>query len=309
VLFLNLVLVVQETTYDMNDWPEPLFLEKLEFIFSMVYVTECGLRLSVYSWSHYKASHTNKFDFLCTWMLACTSVLEEFYASGIARYVGMMRLFRLARVVKQLKKLRAVQLMIHTISQLAAASADILTLLWVVVYFFTMLGVQLWGGLLYKTNPLLEGTEYEENGMFVFNFNDFSMSFGTWVMVLLCEYVPTLVDAVHAASALRWSWLVFLIFYIFGVSIVFELVKAFTIEVFVDLHKEWGEPEEEMRALTEVIEICRQKGDTLHYRVSSAPNMERMEIAYTQLVEEIQEEVEICGRRDAELHAEAEERS
>lgn len=301
VLFLNLVLVVQETVYDMNNWVEPVFLEKLEFIFSMVYVTECGLRLSVYSWPHYKASHTNKFDFLCTWMLAFTSVLEEFYASGISRYVGVMRLFRLARVVKQLKKLQAVQLMMDTISKLAAASAEILTLLWVVVYFFTMLSMQLWGGVLYKTNPLLEGTEYEEKKMFVFNFNDFLMSFGTWVVILLCEYVPTFVDAVHAASSLKRSWIVFLVFYIFGVSIVFELVKAFTIEVFVDLHKEWGEPEEEMHALAEVAEKYRLMGETVHFRCSSAPNVERMEVVYSQLVEELEADVELCEQRDAEL--------
>eukprot|EP00913_Durusdinium_trenchii_P000962 g889.t1 len=101
-----------------------------------------------------------------------------------------------------------------------------------IVFFFSALGLQLWGGTLYKTHPALEGTEYEEKDFFVLNFNDFLMSFAVWVVLLLCEYKDEFSSAVAATSSVPGSWLVFLLFYILGVSIIFELVKAFTIEVF-----------------------------------------------------------------------------
>ena len=44
-----------------------------------------------------------------------------------------------------------------------------------VVFFFTTLGVNLFGGVLYKGNPGLEHTEYEEKHWYVFNFNDTPM--------------------------------------------------------------------------------------------------------------------------------------
>jgi len=147
------------------------------------------------------------------------------------------------------------------------ASKDILKLLGVVCFFFSALGTQLWGGLLYRSNPALEGTEYKEKNFFVLNFNDFLMSFGVWVVMLLCEYVALFPDAIYEVSPIPGAWLVFMVFYIIGVSIIFELVKAFTIEVFMDLRREWGKPEPHFKTLDTVIEECHQKGQELHSRV------------------------------------------
>ena len=33
------------------------------------------------------------------------------------------------------------------------------------VFFFSALGMHLWGGTLYRTHPALEGSEYEEKDM------------------------------------------------------------------------------------------------------------------------------------------------
>ena len=53
---------------------------------------------------------------------------------------------------------------------------------------------------------------------FVLNFNDFLMSFAVWVVLLLCEYKDEFPSAVAAVGAVPGSWLVFLLFYILGVS-------------------------------------------------------------------------------------------
>merc|ERR1711937_903977 len=56
--------------------------------------------------------------------------------------------------------------------------------------------------------------------------------------MLLCEYKAEFTTAIGRTSKIPYSWIIFFIFYIFAVSIIFELVKAFTIEVFVTLHRE-----------------------------------------------------------------------
>uniref|UniRef100_A0A7S2GPQ5 Ion transport domain-containing protein n=1 Tax=Alexandrium andersonii TaxID=327968 RepID=A0A7S2GPQ5_9DINO len=138
----------------------------------------------------------------------------------------------------------------------------------IVCFFFSALGTQLWGGLLYRSNPALEGTEYEERSFYVLNFNDVMMSFGVWVVMLLCEYVAVFPDAISRVSVLQGDWLVFLIFYVIGVSIIFELVKAFTIEVFMELRSKWGKPDMQFKTLDTVIAQCHENGKELHSRVS-----------------------------------------
>jgi hypothetical protein len=240
VLIINLILVVIETWYDLNHVPEASFCKKLELIFSFIYLTECGLKLCVWSWEEYHSLIANTFDFITTWLLLGSSVLEEVAGSAgsLKRYMNVLRLLRLVRVIKQLKKIPQVIFMVSTITRLVTEAKDILTLLLVVMYFFTMLSVQLFGGLLYKSHPALQDTEYKEADFWVLNFNDFLMAFGVWVVMLLCEYKAEFTDAIARTSSIPFSWTVFFIFYVFAVSIIFELVKAFTIEVFVTLHRE-----------------------------------------------------------------------
>jgi len=247
ILMINLSLVVIETTYDLNHVPEASYCKQFELIFSFIYVTECGLKLCVWSWDEYHSVGANTFDFVTTWLLLGSSVLEEVAngAVGIKRYMNVLRLLRLVRVIKQLKKIPQVIFMISTITRLVTEAKHILTLLLVVMYFFTMLSVQLFGGLLYKTHPALKESEYSEADFWVLNFNDFLMAFGVWVVMLLCEYKAEFTDAIARTSRIPLSWTVFFIFYVFAVSIIFELVKAFTIEVFVTLHREAHEKKKE----------------------------------------------------------------
>jgi len=72
VLLINLLLVFVETTYDLEHIPEAAVCKKLELIFSFVYLTECGLKLCVWSWEEYRSYGPNMFDFVTTWLLLGT---------------------------------------------------------------------------------------------------------------------------------------------------------------------------------------------------------------------------------------------
>merc|ERR1719414_1643233 len=213
----------------MNDWKEAPVVLNLELVFSLVYVMEVGLKLCITDFGNYWSTPSNQFDFVVTWLLLASSVIDDWIAAdgtaSLKRYLNILRLMRLLRMVKQLKTwVPAVQRMADTMGKLVLASKDILKLLGVVTFFFSALGVQLWGGLLYKSNPDLEETEYKEKDFFVLNFNDFLMSFGVWVVMLLCEYMPIFPDAIGEVSSIPGGPLIFLAFYITSVSIVFELV-------------------------------------------------------------------------------------
>merc|ERR1719409_1391970 len=100
---------------------------------------------------------------------------------------------------------------------MVSKAQDMLILLSVVIYGFTVVGVQLFGGLLYEENPQLEGTDYYEAKEFVLNFNDFLMAFGLWFVHLLCEYKPSFADAIYKTSKIPYSWIICMIFWALAV--------------------------------------------------------------------------------------------
>lgn len=294
ILTVNFVLVITETNWDLNNPPcddarptvppciskdEPAWMENLEFAFSFVYLGEISCRLAVISFEEYRSSRANMFDFFTTWLLLFSAILEKFAKSSLATYANMLRLLRLLRMVKAIKSIESVQFMIDTIAKLVQRSQDIVTLLFVVLFFFTTLSVQVFGGELYSGNEHIAETEYVEKNMFVFNFNDWPSAFGVWMVMLLSEYKPEFPDVCFAATremhhsyVLPHSWVMFPVFYVIGGSIIFELVKAFTIEVFMELKSEWerkkqgGGGEEELECLRKVKRDFKEIGLELHYK-------------------------------------------
>mmetsp|Transcript_44385 Transcript_44385/g.105122 ORF Transcript_44385/g.105122 Transcript_44385/m.105122 type:complete len:766 (-) Transcript_44385:51-2348(-) len=275
VLLVNFVLVVLESMYDLNQWEEPAWMDWSEFTFSFIYLGEVCCKLAVMSFGTYWSANANKFDLFTTLLLLSTSILEKVAGSSLSTYANMLRLLRLLRVVKQLKKQKQVQFMIMIVYNLVSQAKDILTLLLVVTFFFTALSIQVYGGLMYEENPLLEGTEYVEKHMTVLNFNDFVMAFGAWFVLLLVEYNPIFPDAAAKVGPSPVLWLIFPAFYMTGVMIVFELVKAFTIEVFMELYQESQEKNE--NAITKLGEMFQEeysKEDEpmiFHYNVKGVP--------------------------------------
>jgi len=261
MLLVNLVVVVAQSYFNLSSIKVPAFLELLNDIFTFSYVGEVALKLSVRSWANYWSSGANRFDFFTTWLLFGTGVLKYLPFSSVkgemAHYANIMRLLRLVRVVKQMRQYEGVQFMVRTITKMMRASGDILSLLGVVLFFFSTFGVNFFGGVLAEGDHRLKDTGYEKKHLFVFNFNDHIMAFATWFTQLLGEYEPDWADALYRTSAWGdYAWWVFPAFYLVGVAILFEILKAFTIELYLTLKieadreksGEFGEAEEKEAA-------------------------------------------------------------
>merc|ERR1719316_1853716 len=110
--------------------------------------------------------------------------------------------------------------------------------------------MNLFGGLLYEGNEALDESEYAEKHWFVLNFNDMPMAFMSWFVQILCEYVPNYADALRrTATAAGYSYgfysgCIVLLFYITTAAIMYELLLAFTVDVFMDVKKEQGNNKE-----------------------------------------------------------------
>jgi len=302
VLSVNFVLVIIETTYDLNKWDEPQWTAWLEFVFSFIYLGECMFKIGVSGWDFYQSSTSNRFDFGTTMLLLSTSVFESLLG-GLSTYANILRLFRLLRVVKQLKGLDRVQFMVSTVVKLVFKAQDMLILLSVVIFAFTVLGVQLFGGLLYEENPQLEGTDYHEAKEFVLNFNDFLMAFGLWFVHLLCEFKPSFAAAINRTSAIPKAWLICGLFWAIAVCITFELVKAFTIEVYMDLKKKWDNKqklgEEKPDVIAEIEKDFEERNLRFWWRCLAVDEDEyaEVQVEIAKLLEEEEEEAKEGGEK------------
>lgn len=273
VLTVNLGLVVAETFVNSVQHRESVRLDDLEVLFSLLYVAEVIVKLSVLSWSEYSSDKSNLFDFSVTWLLLFSSIAQlEIITSGGAagtakQYLTILRLLRLLRVAKKLERLKAVKFMIHTITSMVTASSDMMAFMGVVLFFFTTLSVQLWGGLLHPGNPDLRDSDYAASNYWVFNFHDPPIAFGYWTVNLFSGYMGNVADAVYRSSAYPSSWLLFPFFYVSAVSVVFQLVMAFTINVFTELYtkKDQAPPHDEnLERLSQELE---SRSMALHYTI------------------------------------------
>lgn len=303
VLMVNLALVVLETSYDLNNVEEPAFFDYLELMFSFVYVGEVMAKLSVVSFEEYWAYGSNRFDLFSTVLLLSASLAERLFTSNISTYANIFRLLRLFRVIKNLKNIPSVQFMVKTVSKLVEAAKDMMLLLWVVIYFFTMLSVQVSGGQLHGGDERLEGTEYMETHMFALNFNDFFSAFGLWFCMLLQEYNPSFPDALAKVQTNKLDWLMFPIFYLCAVSITFELVKAFTIEVFMALYKEKNAAHDPkansfVECMDGLMQALTARGENLHYYVKGLAEEQHL---FQEALEELEHKAHAAGKGIMEI--------
>jgi len=196
----------------------------------------------------YWSDNSNKFDFYTTWLLFGAWSLRFVHIrelqQDLMRYANILRLLRLLRVAKKLKKNKEVKFMVSTVIKMLEGATDILTLLGVTLYFFTTIAVNFFGGLLYQGNPKLKHSDYDEKHWYVFNFNDCLMGYTTWFTQLLCEYAPEWADALNRVAMYGdFVWYIYPTFYVLGVAIVFEILKAFTIETYLALKEMHDEDE------------------------------------------------------------------
>jgi two pore calcium channel protein len=241
VLCVNFLLIIYESWFDLTDRTEPWILGNVEFVFSIIYVLEMVAKLTVISWAQYWALSANKFDFWTTIILLLNSVLsvfpwvDKFLHFDFSKYANLLRVLRLLRVLKTVKRLEEVKFLAATIIKIVNLSRDIMTLLSVIIFIFSQVSVQLFGGLLYQGNPKLKGTEYEEKEWYVLNYNDLLMAFAVYFVSLLVEFEPVFAEVLGKIERTQFQWTITLFYYLAACAVVFELVQAFTIETFVEL--------------------------------------------------------------------------
>lgn len=193
---IDIVLVLNMIVVGIQSWPELSSVEKVhidekywdgsidtvwelaEAIFTVFYVCEALIKIAVFGWKRYSEQMRNMFDLLIT-IMAAVSTVVVYYPNDYSdsRLIRMVLTARVLRLLRLLTALSPFQLIGKVSAEILPSSASVLGLLFVLMYFFAALGLQLYGGLISRdpsneVSYLLLGTDFSNSEYWANNFND-----------------------------------------------------------------------------------------------------------------------------------------
>lgn len=135
-------------------------------------------KVAVYGWKSYSEHARNMFDFSIT-VLAVFSSAVVYYPNDYSdsRLIRMILTARVLRLMRLLTALKPFQLIGLISAEILPAASSVILVLFLILYFFAALGMQLYGGLITRdpSNPishLLLNTDFSDSDYWANNFND-----------------------------------------------------------------------------------------------------------------------------------------
>eukprot|EP00743_Colponemidia_sp_Colp-15_P005824 GILK01006259.1.p1 GENE.GILK01006259.1~~GILK01006259.1.p1 ORF type:complete len:793 (+),score=91.09 GILK01006259.1:78-2456(+) len=207
--------------------------ESLNAMFCAVYLLEMCVKLVVFGWRAWCEKYGNVIDAIFNMCMITSLALVAYYddVDNKSAIVFSMAL-RTPCPVRLLTGKERLRTVLDTIMHLR----PIINLLWPMVvfnyYLFAAIGMTIFGGLIYKSNPDLNGTTFASSGFYPNNFNDFPSS-----MVLLFDLMVVNNWFVHmdgfVAVSNVYARIFFMLWFFAMVVVVLNIFIALVIETFV----------------------------------------------------------------------------
>jgi len=213
--------------------------ELMETVFTVLYVVEAMLKITVEGWKRYSESMRNMFDFFIT-LLAVLATAYVYYPnaysdSRLIQFILMARVLRLGRLLVAIKAFQ----MFGTISvDIIPAASSVFMILVFILYFFASMGMFLYGGLITRdpANPLsytlLEADDFVDNNYWANNFNDmFSGMNVLFNLLVVNNWTECEIGLEYVTGAKRVRFF-FLAFHLLGVIVISNVVTSFIINAY-----------------------------------------------------------------------------
>lgn len=213
--------------------------EYFETGFTVIYTLEVMIKIAVYGWKTYLEQMKNVFDLTITAMAIVSAVVvyypNDYSDSRLIRMILAARVLRLVRVLTALKPFQQIG---RISAVILPAATSVLVVLFLIMYLFAALGMQLYGGMITRdpNNPLAHrilNTAFSESQYWANNFNDMGGGMNVLFNLLVVNNWFVCEVGFEAATQAKWVRLYFLAFHVLGVILVNNLVIAFIINKFL----------------------------------------------------------------------------
>mmetsp|Transcript_99541 Transcript_99541/g.172793 ORF Transcript_99541/g.172793 Transcript_99541/m.172793 type:complete len:948 (+) Transcript_99541:27-2870(+) len=281
VLIANAIFIVIQSYYDFANYDEPKFFPYIEFFFSVIYMVEVVMKLLVESFQYYWSKMSNRFDFFVSWVLFLGGSLVFYdeqmdtstgwHLDEVMQYFNILRVLRLLRLFTQVPRLKK---MCICIGKFCQVSGDMVILFFISTTLLAIVGVQVFGGLLYPGSTDSEG-DFAGAGFDVLGFNDLTGAFLALMDMMVTAYSPEYAQAMDEVLPIETPFLKIecigeiycMVVFFLSVNIAFNIFTAFLIDIFVSLEEalEEGEESEEDKNLASMKQKFLEKGEVLHF--------------------------------------------
>jgi hypothetical protein len=139
-----------------------LALANLNIAFTSLFIAEASVKIAAYD-VRYFADGWNRFDFF----IVCLGIMDMSDSSFLPINVGIIRVFRvfrIARILALVRKARDIRVLLETLWYSIPSLANIGAFMFLVLFIFTVLGVQIWGQVLQDGEGLTRHANFEGFG-------------------------------------------------------------------------------------------------------------------------------------------------
>jgi two pore calcium channel protein len=207
----------------------------LDVLFALLFCVEMGVKILGLGWYEYKAHLRHRFDGFVTIVGVLNLLLTAFggeaiQQSNLTRWMVALRLGRLCRLIGAIPQ---VALVVSTFIRMVPAASKLLRVLFVAMFSFSVLGGQLFGGLInygpqYQAlNTTVVATDYWAN-----NFNDVMSGMVVCFELLVVNNWFVIVDGFSAVAPMPIVRLFAIAVYIVGVLVSLNIAIAFALNAF-----------------------------------------------------------------------------
>lgn len=213
------------------------------FCLSCFYVIVLTLKIVTYGPERFWFTNPwhNRFDLFNVYgcfaaEIACVSLGHPII---LLRFVLALHISRACRLFQYIQSLRLVGTLIV---RLQPTYVKITLLLLVVFYVYAMIGLQLYGGLIYEGNPSLAGTDFAESEYWKINFNDFNNSLVTLFVLMVFNNWVVIAEALVIASGWKYTSILYVLTFFFIVNlIVLNILVALILDCHLHVLEEMDE--------------------------------------------------------------------
>ena len=216
---------------------------------------------------------------------------DEAYAQGASMlsFAFLMRNLRISYLLQEVKEFKVIMEMIM---KMTVPILFMLCALYLVFYFFAIVGMYGLGGEIRQPNFHSE-SGIPNNLYYLVNFNDLGQSMVTLYAFMIINNWPAMTDMMVGVSGDVWPRIYFMIFYVFVQWIILNIVIAMMLEIFTNVSAEQEIEFETTKTIHKLMEHQKRLGEHRFEQVCDEINEDimREEVNKSKLIKRTQEHI------------------
>jgi Ion transport protein len=128
------------------------YTDLINYGFALIYTIEAALKLYAYGIKHYFSIYWNQFDFTIVVLTIISTIVTLNSTANLGAATTFLRAFKITRILRLIRKAKGLMIIFETIMITLPALANVGCLLFLFIYIYTILGIQIFAEIKLQDN-------------------------------------------------------------------------------------------------------------------------------------------------------------